>query len=161
MRGPQPRRPTDRDRRHLGGPAAIDAAVSESDAPPRAASRGTETVLVVEDVPAVLEVTREMLSRLGYHVLTAGTGRAALQVAAAYDKPIHLVLTDVVMPDVDGRGLAEQFKQIRPDTRVLFMSGYTDDAVVRHGILQEGIAYLQKPFTPQALAAKVRAVLEG
>jgi YesN/AraC family two-component response regulator len=94
-------------------------------------------------------------------VLEAADGRAALQVAAAHDAPIHLLLTDVVMPDVNGPDLANRLTAVRPEMKVLFMSGYTDDAVVRHGILSEGIAYLQKPFTPRVLAGKVRSVLGG
>jgi nitrogen-specific signal transduction histidine kinase len=121
--------------------------------------RGTETILIAEDVPAVRAVTREMLKRYGYHVLEAADGLTALQVAADYKETIHLLLTDVVMPDLSGRDLAERFKTLRPAMKVVFMSGYTDDAVVRHGILQEGIAYLQKPFTPVSLAKKVRVVL--
>jgi len=121
--------------------------------------RGTETILVAEDVPAVRAVTREMLKRYGYHVLEAADGLTALQVAADYKETIHLLLTDVVMPDLSGRDLAERFRTLRPAMSVVFMSGYTDDAVVRHGILQEGIAYLQKPFTPVSLAKKVRGVL--
>jgi two-component system cell cycle sensor histidine kinase/response regulator CckA len=134
-------------------PASRTGDESEADA------RGTETVLVVEDVAAVRAVTREMLRRAGYHVLVAADGRAALQVAATHEGPIHLLLTDVVMPDLSGRDLAERLTEVRPDVKVIFMSGYTDDAVVRHGILQEGIAYLQKPFTPRSLSAKVRSVL--
>jgi len=121
--------------------------------------RGTETILIAEDVPAVRAVTREMLKRYGYHVLEAADGLTALQVAADYKETIHLLLTDVVMPDLSGRDLAERFRALRPAMKVVFMSGYTDDAIVRHGILQEGIAYLQKPFTPVSLAKKVRVVL--
>ncbi|HXO86842.1 MAG TPA: ATP-binding protein, partial [Gemmatimonadales bacterium] len=122
-------------------------------------ARGTETILVVEDVAAVRAVTREMLERYGYQVLEAADGKAALDVAAAHAGPIHLLLTDVVMPEINGRELANRLSKARPGVNVLFMSGYTDDAVVRHGILQEGIAYLQKPFTPRSLAAKVRTSL--
>ena len=138
-----------------------DEAASPADAELDQDTRGTETVLVVEDVTAVRAVTREMLRRHGYQVLEAADGRAALQVAAAHAAPIHLLLTDVVMPDVNGPDLANRLTAVRPEMKVLFMSGYTDDAVVRHGILSEGIAYLQKPFTPRVLAGKVRSVLNG
>ena len=138
-----------------------DEAVSPADAELDQDTRGTETVLVVEDVTAVRAVTREMLRRHGYQVLEAADGSAALQVAAAHGAPIHLLLTDVVMPDVNGPDLANRLTAVRPEMKVLFMSGYTDDAVVRHGILSEGIAYLQKPFTPRVLAGKVRSVLGG
>jgi PAS domain S-box-containing protein len=137
----------------------VDEPASRADDAPEVDTRGTETVLVVEDVAAVRAVTREMLQRYGYHVLDAADGAAALQLAADHHAPIHLLLTDVVMPDLNGRDLAERLSAARPDMKVLFMSGYTDDAVVRHGILQEGIAYLQKPFTPRSLSAKVRKVL--
>src|SRR5256885_597626 len=137
----------------------VDEPASTGDAATAAQTRGTETVLVVEDVPAVRAVTREMLKRYGYNVLEAADGPTALQLAAAYAEPIHLLLTDVVMPEMNGRDLADRIQAARPATRVLFMSGYTDDAVVRHGILQDGIAYLQKPFTPGSLATKVREVL--
>ncbi|HVH11056.1 MAG TPA: response regulator [Gemmatimonadales bacterium] len=120
---------------------------------------GTETVLLVEDVSAVRAVAREMLERQGYTVLEAADARAAHRFAHEHPGTIHLLLTDVVMPDVSGRELADQLVPIRPQMKVLFMSGYTDDAVVRHGILGEGIAYLQKPLTPKTLARKVREVL--
>jgi PAS domain S-box-containing protein len=128
---------------------------SESDA-----TRGTETIMVVEDMAAVRAVTREMLERYGYTVLEAADGQAAQRIADGFDGRIDLVLTDVVMPHVGGRDLAEVLGKVRPETKVLFMSGYTDDAVVRHGILQDGIPYLQKPFTPKSLARKVREVLD-
>jgi CheY-like chemotaxis protein len=137
----------------------VDEPASREDAAAAEDVRGSETILVVEDVPAVRAVTREMLKRYGYQILEAADGMTALQVAADFKDPIHLLLTDVVMPDLSGRDLAESFRTSRPATRVLFMSGYTDDAVVRHGILQEGISYLQKPFTPASLAKKVRTVL--
>ena len=122
---------------------------------------GSETVLVVEDVAAVRAVAREMLERHGYTVLEAPDGETALRLAGKHQGVIRLLLTDVVMPDVSGRQLADQLLELRPDMKVLFMSGYTDDAIVRHGVLKEGIAYLQKPFTPDTMARKVRAVLDG
>ena len=123
--------------------------------------RGTETVLLVEDAALVRAVTKQVLERQGYMVLEAADGEAALQLAQRHRGPIHLLLTDVVMPRVSGRELAEQFARLRPDTRVLYTSGYTDDSVVRHGILESGTAYLQKPFSPESLARKVRDVLDG
>jgi PAS domain S-box-containing protein len=123
--------------------------------------RGTETILVVEDAPAVRAVTRQVLERQGYVVLEAPNGEAALVLATKHHGPIHLLLTDVVMPGVNGRQLSEQLARPRPDMLVLFTSGYTDDSVVRHGILESGIAYLQKPFTPDGLARKVREVLDS
>ncbi len=139
----------------------------EVDAPPDAAGgaatelpRGTETVLLVEDAAAVRAAVRQVLERQGYTVLEAPHGNAALALATAHEGPIHLLLTDVVMPGLSGRQVADQLKQLRPDTRVLYASGYTDDAVVRHGVLEAGIAYLQKPFTTGGLARKVREVLD-
>ncbi len=122
--------------------------------------RGTETVLIVEDEPNVRSVVRQMLERLGYTVLDAGDGRLALELATRYHGPIHLVMTDVVMPVLGGRQLAEQLATLRPETKVLYTSGYTDDAVVRHGVLEAGIPFLQKPFTPDGLARVVREVLD-
>jgi PAS domain S-box-containing protein len=122
--------------------------------------RGTETVLLVEDEPAVRAVVQQVLERHGYSVLVAPDGQLALNVLAGHPGEVHLLLTDVVMPGMSGRQLAAQFSVLRPDARVLFMSGYTTDAVVRHGVLEPGIAYLQKPFSPEALARKVRRVLD-
>jgi two-component system cell cycle sensor histidine kinase/response regulator CckA len=122
---------------------------------------GTETILLVEDSPPVRAAAQRILERFGYRVLEAPTAKAALAMAAKKHEQIDLLLTDVVMPETSGRHVAEQFALLRPEARVLFMSGYTDDAVVRHGILQAGVAYLQKPFTGDSLAAKVRAVLDA
>jgi len=123
--------------------------------------RGTETVLLVEDAAAVRAVAKQVLQRQGYTVLEAPHGEAALHLAQKHRGPIHLLLTDVVMPVLSGRRLAEQLAPLRPDMKVLYASGYTDDSVVRHGILESGTAYLQKPFTPDSLARKVREVLDG
>ena len=125
------------------------------------APRGTETVLLVEDAAAVRAVTKQVLERQGYVVLEAPDGEAALRLAQQHRGPIHLLLTDVVLPRVSGRELAERLTQVRPDMRVLYASGYTDDSVVRHGILELGTAYLQKPFSPESLARKVRNVLDA
>src|SRR5437867_729355 len=138
----------------------VDEPVARAVAAPEVVG-GSETVLVVEDVAAVRAVAREMLERHGYTVLEAPDGETALRLAGKHQGVIRLLLTDVVMPDVSGRQLADQLLELRPDMKVLFMSGYTDDAIVRHGVLKEGIAYLQKPFTPDTMARKVRAVLDG
>ena len=135
---------------------ATIAAVARVDLP-----RGTETVLLVEDAAAVRAVAGQVLQRQGYRVLEASDGEDALHLAARYQGTIDLVLTDVVMPRAGGRELAERLLTVRPDTRVLYMSGYTDDSVVRHGILEGGVAYLQKPFSPEGLARKVREVLDA
>jgi PAS domain S-box-containing protein len=140
----------------------VDAVVEggASGAAPATVLRGTETVLLVEDAAAVRAVARQALARQGYTVLEAADGTEALQIAASHPGPIHLLLTDVVMPGLSGRQLSDQLTLLRPDTRVLYTSGYTDDAVVRHGVLEAGIAYLQKPFTVDGLARKVREVLD-
>jgi PAS domain S-box-containing protein len=122
---------------------------------------GSETVLLVEDAAAVRAVSKEVLERQGYTVLEASNGADALRLAERHHGSIHLLLTDVVMPKVGGRELAERLAVTRPDTAVVYMSGYTDDAVVRHGILEGGVAYLQKPFSPERLARKVREVLDA
>ena len=121
---------------------------------------GTETVLVVEDEEGVRVLNRLILTGCGYTVLEAADGEEALRVLAGHTGPIHLLISDVVMPGVGGRVVAERVRQTHPDVRVLFVSGYTDDAVIRHGILQEGVNFLQKPFSAAALAIKVRQVLD-
>ena len=123
--------------------------------------RGSETVLVVEDEPGVRAVAIRTLREQGYTVLEARHGLEALHLGTQPLAKIHLLLTDVVMPQVSGREVAEQLTRIHPEIRVLYMSGYTDDAVVRHGILAEGTVFLQKPFTPDVLAHKVREVLDA
>ena len=122
---------------------------------------GTETILLVEDEAGVRRLSLTVLETQGYVVLEAPSGDVALQVARSETGPIHLVVTDVVMPGMNGRELWDRLKVLRPDSRVLFMSGYTDDAIARHGVLEPGIAFLQKPFTPFSLAQKVREVLDA
>jgi len=136
-----------------------ERASQPAQAPARAA-RGTETVLVVEDEAPVRSVARQVLERHGYTVLEAPSAEAALDIVTRYSGTIHLLLTDVVMPGLNGRELANRLAGLRPDAKVIFMSGYTDDAVTRHGVLEPGSAYVQKPFTPDAIARKVREVLD-
>jgi two-component system cell cycle sensor histidine kinase/response regulator CckA len=124
------------------------------------AAGGSETVLVAEDDPSVREIVANVLTRKGYRVLRAPDGQTALAMARAQQGEIQLLVTDIVMPGMTGRQLAEAFAVARPGVRVLYISGYTDDAVVRQGVLAEGLPYLQKPFTPGALALKVREVLD-
>ncbi len=141
---------------------AVDATAERTTAAATTpAPRGTETVLLVEDAAAVRAVTKQILERQGYTVLEAPDGEAGLRLAQRHRGVIHLLLTDVVMPRVGGRELAEQLARLRPDVKVLYASGYTDDSVVRHGILESGTAYLQKPFSPESLARKVRDVLDA
>jgi two-component system cell cycle sensor histidine kinase/response regulator CckA len=122
---------------------------------------GHETVLLVEDSPALRAVARTILESQSYVVLEAASASEALALVEHHDGRIDLLLTDVVMPGISGRVLAEQFATQRPDAKVLYMSGYTDDAIVRHGVLRAGVPYLQKPFGPDSLIRKVRAVLDG
>jgi len=122
---------------------------------------GTETVLVVEDAAAIRSAVGEVLRRHGYTVLEASGGPEAFAAAAEYHHPIHLLLTDVVMPTMNGRQLADQLSGLRPELRVLYMSGYTHDVLGEQGVLGAGIALLHKPFTPGPLATKVREVLDA
>ena len=141
----------------------VDAPV-ESAAPPAPVERpprGSETVLLAEDEPAVRAIARQALERQGYTVLAAPSGADALALAAQHGATIHLLLTDVVMPGMSGRDLADRLTAQRPGIRVLYISGYTDNAIVRHGMLEPGLAYLQKPFRPDALVRKVREVLDA
>ena len=121
---------------------------------------GLETVLIAEDDPAVREVVSAVLSQKGYRLLRAPDGQTALELAQAQPGEIQLLVTDLVMPGMTGRELAEALAAARPGLKVLYMSGYTDDAVVRHGVLEAGMPYLQKPFAPEALARKVRELLD-
>ncbi len=127
---------------------------------PEPPSSGSETILLVEDEDNVRELATLVLEQCGYTVMTAPEGLAALQLMATCREKIDLLLTDVVMPQMGGRILAETLQAQFPELRVLFMSGYTDDAVVRHGVLQANTNFLQKPFTPSSLANKVREVLD-
>lgn len=119
-----------------------------------------ETILVVEDEPAILKLAETMLGKMGYQVLSASTPNEARQHAENHPGPIHLLMTDVVLPEVNGRELAEQIKAIRPATICLFMSGYPADAIGNRDILAEGVHFIQKPFTMQGLAAGIRAALD-
>jgi len=121
---------------------------------------GTETILFVEDEQSVRELVSEYLSARGYQVLDASDGQQALEIAAAHAGKIQLLITDVVMPRLSGRELAARLTAARPDLKVLYISGYTDDSVFRHGVLQGGMDFLQKPFNLKALATKIREVLE-
>ena len=138
---------------------AVDAEAAPADAAPPA--HGTETILLVEDEDGVRTLARRILEAHGYTVLEARHGTDALQRAAESDDHIHLVATDVVMPEIGGRELAETLAASRPDMRVLFVSGYTDDDIIRRGLLAPGMAFLQKPFTAEGLVRAVREALDG
>ncbi len=126
-----------------------------------APQRGSETLLVVEDEPAVRRLTTQILKKQGYVVLEAGSGAEALLVARNHCGPLELLVTDVVMPGMSGREVAEALRQSHPGLKVLYLSGYTDDAVLRHGIVEATDAFLQKPFTPDAIARKARGILDA
>jgi len=121
---------------------------------------GTETILVVEDQPALRELVRRILQQKGYRVLEAPDGEEAVRVAESTARPIQLVITDVVMPGMNARAMAERIRKIWPTVRVLFMSGYHDDDVMLQSLANAKVDFLQKPFLPHDLAEKVRAVLE-
>src|SRR6266702_1720115 len=142
-------------------PEVQEAAPQPGAAVASVAGNGSETVLLVEDEAMVRTLARKALEAHGYRVLEAGAAPAPLELSERHVGPINLLLPDVVMRGMRGRELAPRLLQGRSTLRVLFMSGYTDDAVLRHGVLEEGMAYLQKPFTPDRLARKVREVLDG
>ena len=122
---------------------------------------GTETILLAEDDEILRPLAKGLLEKLGYRVLDAESAEQALALARHHAGVIHLLVADVVMPGASGRELARRLAESRPDTRVLYMSGYTDDAIVQHGMLEPGLHFLQKPFTPAALARKLREVLDA
>ena len=131
-----------------------------SEPSPRPAS-GRDTILLVEDEPSILHMITEILQRKGYQVLAAAGPDRALELARTHEGPIHLLMTDVVMPAMNGRELATQVRLLHPAIRCLFMSGYTADVIAKHGVLEDGVHFIQKPFSVNALALKVRACLDA
>jgi CheY-like chemotaxis protein len=123
--------------------------------------QGQETILVVEAVAAIRHALRHMLHMLGYTVLAASDGGAALQVCAQHEGPIHLLLTDVVLPGMSGRSMADHLASLRPAMKALYMAGSTHDTMAHHGVVEAGTALLQKPFSLDTLAWKVREVLDA
>jgi PAS domain S-box-containing protein len=141
-------------------PRVNEAIKLEKDCPAHTSlPKGSETILLVEDELMVRNIARETLEMNGYKVLEAANGSEALSISGPYGETIDLLLTDVVMPGMSGKELAGLLSSSRPETKVLYMSGYTEDAIVHHGVLEEGILFLEKPFVPDALALKVREVL--
>jgi CheY-like chemotaxis protein len=123
------------------------------------AEHGHETILLVEDEPAILQMTTMMLTRLGYTVVAAATPGEAIHLALEHRGRIDLLMTDVVMPEMNGRELAGNLLSHFPDLKRLFMSGYTADIIAHHGVLDQGVHFIEKPFTMKDLASKVREVL--
>ncbi len=128
--------------------------------PEKPVPTGNETILLVEDEPAILNMTRMMLERKGYSVLSAATPAEAIDMANACADKIHLLMTDVVMPEMNGRDMAGKITDLYPDIGLLFMSGYTANVIAHQGVLDEGVAFIQKPFSMKDLAVKVREVLD-
>ena len=142
----------------------VTAAASGASNQPRVRdeiARGSETILLVEDDDSVRRLARLMLERTGYRVVEAGNPKEALRLANEFGRPIDLLLSDVIMPESEGPPLFNRLVREHPAVRVLYMSGYADEAIVRHGVLVEGTPFLQKPFTPRALTQKVRDVLDA
>jgi PAS domain S-box-containing protein len=142
-------------------PLAIETQTDASAAPARAAlPRGTETILIVEDEPQIRNLAFDCLAYCGYDVLSSANGIEALELLERSQRPVDLVLTDVVMPKLSGRELSERIRAMQPSAKVLFMSGYTNDSVVNHGILDGASWFIQKPFTIESLVRRVRQVLD-
>lgn len=133
----------------------------KKDAPAQLVGRGHETILLVEDEPAILQIAKRTLGMLGYTVLAAATPGEAIRLAEEHAGKVHLLMTDVVMPEMNGRDLAKRLLALYPTLKRLFMSGYTADVIAHQGVLEEGINFIQKPFSMQDLAGKVRAALDG
>jgi signal transduction histidine kinase/CheY-like chemotaxis protein len=142
-------------------PRVAEVAGSKQRSPTVASAHGTETILVVEDVRGLRLIAKRMLESAGYTVLTAASGEEALLLLKRHEQQVHLVVTDVVMPGMSGLTLAKRSNGTRPGMKVLYISGYTDDVVVRHGMLDEGMPFLGKPFTAIDLTRKVREVLDS
>jgi DNA-binding response OmpR family regulator len=145
---------------YLPRDASAEGPVTRKPHPGAVAARG-ETILLVEDDASVREVTRRVLAGAGYEVLVATSGSDGLLASERHDGRIHLLLTDVVMPQMSGKVLAERLSAARPGLKVLYMSGYTDNAIVHHGVLDAGTDFIGKPFSQEGLLAKVREILDG
>ena len=141
-------------------PSAGHVASRYDVAPPKPIPTGTETILLTEDDPAVLRLAERALGDVGYHVLSATNGTEAMEIARSYDGRIDAIVTDVVMPGMSGPTLVTWLEMGRPDIRVLYISGYTNDAMAHPGMLEEGESFLRKPFTPEDIARAVRGILE-
>jgi CheY-like chemotaxis protein len=140
-------------------PVAAEEACACEAAPREHLPSGGETILLIEDEPLVRDLALEVLKARSYQVLTAKDGEEALSIARAHPSEIHLTLTDVVLPAMSGKEVARRLREARPGLKVLFMSGYAEEQVVHHGVVEEDVAFLAKPFTPAALTEKIRSVL--
>ncbi|MFZ2633100.1 MAG: ATP-binding protein [Desulfosalsimonadaceae bacterium] len=136
---------------------AVQMRQEEPSAP---AAKGNETILLVEDEPAILKMGKRMLERLGYRVLAAGTPGEAIELAKKHAGEIHLLMTDVIMPEMNGRDLAKKLMSLYPGMKCLFMSGYTADVIAHQGAIDEGVHFIRKPFSIKGLGAKLRETLE-
>jgi CheY-like chemotaxis protein len=142
-------------------PRAQGEAVSPVAQEAPSAGPGSETILFVEDDDEVREIATRILRKNGYRVLEAANGADALRVCEAEARPVDLIVTDIVMPEMGGSQLAERIRETQPDARILFTSGYTEDAAVRHSFIDPGEEFIGKPFTPSQLTQKTRDVLDA
>ena len=140
-------------------PRVLEESAETGAVEPARPAQSLETVLVVEDEQSVRDLTVKMLQKLGYRILTAASGAEAIEISRTHPGPINLLLTDVVMPNMSGRQLADALRPHRPDMKVLFLSGYTEDTIVHHGVLDQSVQFLPKPFSREVLAKKLRDVL--
>lgn len=122
--------------------------------------QGQETILLVEDEPALLKLTSILLERLGYHIIAVDSPDRAIEIVREYKGPIHMLMTDVIMPGMNGRELALNIMPLQPDIKLLFMSGYTADIISENGVLDRGINFIQKPFVWNELGKKIRSILD-
>jgi len=141
--------------------SSVESKVQGVEVLPECSIGGTETVMVVEDNDMVRQLTVDILSRRGYRVMAAAGGAACLELLDAHTGPLDLLVTDVVMPEINGKMLYKQVAQRIPGIKVLYMSGYTENVIASRGVLDQGVNFIQKPFAPNSLAAKVREVLAG
>ena len=139
----------------------VDSDESLKESTPTPYSRGHGTILLVEDEPAILKMTTLMLEGQGYTVIPASNGSEAIRIFSEHTDMIHLLMTDVIMPDMNGRDLVQKLRLLSPQLKCLFMSGYTSDIIAQHGILDEGVQFIQKPFSLPDLAVKVREELHN
>ena len=139
----------------------MDAEPEEKEQTPVKDVSGSETVLIVEDDDGLRKLAQEVLQSYGYRILAAENGEEALMVGKEHEGPIHLLLTDVVMPKMGGKEAADRLQPLYPQMKVIYMSGYTDNAIIHHGVLAPGLNFLQKPFSSEGLARKVRKALDA